>query len=210
LLQAEAGRFTDMAVAKGVDSTEWSWNSRFWDADNDGWLDIYVVNGIWFRGQGTPPKYFFHNQSGNGFVDRTDSFGLQNYMLQSAFTTVDFDRDGDLDMIANSINGPLWIYRNNESRNNAVSIQLIDKHGNHDGIGSRITIHYGKSGELAQVREIKSGGGFLSFDHPEAHFGLGNESRITAIDVLWSTGESSTVRGSLPANSHYTLTREAN
>ena len=47
------------------------------------------------------PILFFRNEDGNVFADLTDDYGFQNYMIVSAYTVVDFDRDGDLDFITN-------------------------------------------------------------------------------------------------------------
>ena len=50
--------------------------------------------------------------------------------------------------------------------------QFHDEKGNRFCLGCKIIIHYGQNGEKHQFREIKSGGGFHSYDAPEAHFGL--------------------------------------
>jgi hypothetical protein len=74
-----------------------------------------------------------------------------------------------------------------------------------------VTIRYGRDreddGPKAQIREIKSGGGFLSFDAPLVHFGLGSQRSIEKVEVEWSTGEKTTLEGSLPANARYTISR---
>ncbi|MCH7854886.1 MAG: ASPIC/UnbV domain-containing protein [Proteobacteria bacterium] len=55
----------------------------------------------------------------------------------------------------------------------SIVFQLHDEVGNRDGIGTKFTIHYGPRGERHQLRELKAGGGYISFDEPLAHFGLG-------------------------------------
>ena len=57
-----------------------------------------------------------------------DDLGLQNFMLQSAYVMVDFDNDGDLDMLANTISGPVWFYKNNDVGNNAIVFEFRDKY----------------------------------------------------------------------------------
>ena len=202
-------RFTDEAERAGVGFTGWSWNARFADVDNDEWQDIFVVAGSWFRAtpSGTTANFFFHNEAGTQFSDQTDAFGLQNIMIVSAYTIVDFDRDGDLDFVTNSINGPLWLLRNNAQTGNSIAFKLHDQVGNRDGIGTKFIIHYGTDAERHQIRELKASGGYLSFDEPLAHFGLGNYDVVERLEVRWSTGGATVFPGPFEAGHIYSLQR---
>ena len=91
----------------------------------------------------------------------------------SGYSYIDMDNDGDLDIVSIPEVGPVYVYRNNLQSGNAMFVELTDYEGNRFGIGSTITIHYGPSGERHQMREIETRGGFVSFDAPIAHFGLG-------------------------------------
>ena len=203
------GHFTDEAERVGVGFTGWSWNGRFADVDNDEWQDLYIVSGTWLRlsSVGAPTNFFFHNEAGKRFSDQTDAFGLQNYMIVSAYTIVDFDRDGDLDIITNSVNGPLWLYRNNSRTGHSIVFRLRDEVGNADGIGTKFTIHYGPGGERHQLRELKASGGYLSFDEAVAHFGLGKYDRVERLNISWSTGGSTLISGPFEAGYIYLLER---
>ena len=128
-------------------------------------------------------------------------------MIVSAYTVVDFDRDGDLDFVTNSINGPLWLLKNNTQKNNSIIFSIQDDVGNRDGIGTLFTIHYGPESKLHQMRELKSGGGYLSFDEPLAHFGLGTSSTVDRVEIRWSTGETTRLDGPFDAGHRYTLKR---
>jgi len=129
-------------------------------------------------------------------------------MIVSAFTVLDFDRDGDLDFVTNSINGPLWLMRNNNQAGNSIAFQLHDKVGNRDGIGTKFVVHYGKDSERHQMRELKSSGGYLSFDEPVAHFGLGEYGSVDKLVIKWSTGGSTEIPGPLKAGHMYTIQRD--
>jgi len=59
------------------------------------------------------------------------------------------------------------------------------------------------------MREIQAGGGFLSFDEPVAHFGLGQYDEVREIEVQWSTGTSTVAKGPFPANGRYIIERRA-
>ena len=202
-------RFTDESERAGVKFTGWSWNARFADVDNDEWQDLFVVAGSWFRAtpSGTTANFFFHNEGGKRFSEQTDAFGFQNFMIVSAYTVLDFDRDGDLDFVTNSINGPLWLLRNNNRSGNSIGFGLRDEIGNRDGIGTKFTIHYGPDGERHQMRELKSSGGYLSFDEPVAHFGLGEYDTIERLEISWSTGGTTEVPGPFKAGHTYRLSR---
>jgi hypothetical protein len=206
---ATTGRFTDETERAGVAFTGWSWNARFADVDNDEWQDIFVVAGSWFRAtpSGTTANFFFHNEAGRTFSDQTKAFGLQNFMIVSAFTVVDFDRDGDLDFVTNSINGPLWLLRNNSRSGHSIAFELRDEVGNRYGIGTKFTIHYGPDGGRHQLRELKASGGYLSFDEPLAHFGLGEYTRVDRLEISWSTGGKTVIPGPFEAGHLYSLQR---
>ena len=206
---ASEEHFTDEAERAGVGFTGWSWNARFADVDNDEWQDIFVVAGSWFRAtpSGTTANFFFHNEAGKTFSDQTDAFGLQNIMIVSAYTVVDFDRDGDLDFVTNSINGPLWLLRNNSQSGNSIVFQLHDEVGNRDGIGTKFFVHYGAKGQRHQMRELKASGGYLSFDEPSAHFGLGKYDRIERLEIHWSTGGATEIPGPFEAGHVYSVQR---
>lgn len=208
---SSTGGFTDTAKGAGVGFTGWSWNARFADVDNDEWQDIFVAAGSWFRAtpSGTTANFFFHNEAGQRFSDKTDAFGLQNFMIVSAYTVVDFDRDGDLDFVTNSVNGPLWLLRNNSRVGNSIAFQLRDEVGNRDGIGTKFTIHYGPGGERHQLRELKASGGYLSFDEPLVHFGLGEHDRVERLEINWSTGGTTVMSGPFDAGHIYSLERSA-
>lgn len=208
---ADANRFTDEAERAGVEFTGWSWNARFADVDNDEWQDLFVVAGSWFRAtpSGTTANFFFRNEADGTFSDRTDDWGFQNFMIVSAYTVLDYDRDGDLDFVTNSINGPLWLLRNNTQGGNSIAFELRDEIGNRDGIGSKFYIYYGAQGERAQMRELKASGGYLSYDEPVAHFGLGKHERVERLEVHWSTGGRTEIGGPFKAGHMYRLQRLA-
>ena len=207
LIGLDDGRFVDQAEDMNVDITGWSWNAKIADLDNDEWQDIYVVNGTWLRADASPSNMYFSNQRGKGFVERTGEYGLRDYMIVSAYTYLDFDNDGDLDIVTNAINGPLKVYVNNETANNSISVELRDHRGNRFAIGGKIIVHYGPDQSRRQIREIKAGGGFISFDAPVAHFGLGAFERVDRMEIVWPTGERTEIERPFPAGARYRIER---
>ena len=133
--------------------------------------------------------------------------GVQDFTVVTAYTTLDIDNDGDLDVLTNAVNAPVRLYVNGESANQSIAFELRDELANRFGIGSKIIIHYGEEGELHQVRELKASGGFLSFDAPVAYFGLGGHEEVERVEVVWSTGEVSNLEGPFPARAKYSVSR---
>ena len=171
--------------------------------DNDEWQDLYLVTGWWLENS-IYSNIFFHNQGGEHFISAVEEFGLENKLKESSYTYIDIDNDGDLDIITTAMHGVVDVYVNNENKNNLITFELRDEQGNSFGIGTKIYINYdGKQ----QVREIKSGSGYLSFDAPYAHFGLGSHDTIDSIEIVWSTGEATQIDQPFDANNRYIITR---
>jgi inositol oxygenase len=92
-------------------------------------------------------------------------------------------------------------------KNSGIVFELNDSKANRAGIGSRIIIHYGPGGSKHQLREIKASGGFLSYDAPRAHLGLGEHRVISRVEVIWSTGENTELSGEFRAGHRYVIER---
>lgn len=204
LVSDSAGNFSDRAKELGVVLAGWTWNAKFADVDNDEWVDLFVVNGLFFS-KTRESNYLYLNRQGEGFEDATVESGAEGYFPTSAYTYLDFDNDGDLDIITVPLHGPIWVYENHSSNRNSMAFELRDFRGNRFGIGAKVVIRYGDGRH--QMREIQSGGGFTSFDAPVAYFGLGDFESVDEIEIHWSTGERSEIRGPFEVGSTYRITR---
>ncbi len=207
LVPDDAGSFKDLALGYNVREAGWAWNAQFADLDQDGYQDLYVANGMFQENtaEARESNHFFHNEGGKTFKDKTDDFGLTMHAEVSAYTYVDIDNDGDLDIVAAEAVGPVWVLVNNESDANAVSFELRDTEGNHFGIGSRVLATL-NDGEV-YMRELNSSGGFLSYNDPIVHFGIGERQSISSIEVRWPTGEATVVEGNFAPGKRYRITR---
>lgn len=203
----EGGRYAETAAAMNVEVGGWSWDVSNGDFDNDGWQDLYIVNGTWVPNEVTPSNIFLRNRDGAAFEDATQGFGLEDYAITAAATLADLDNDGDLDVIAVPVNAPVVAFMNNSERS-AISFQLDDSLGNRDGIGARIEIRHDGFGTGRQSREIQLGGGFMSFDAPVAHFGLGDLTAIDGASIVWADGRVSELAGPLEAGATYIVHRD--
>ena len=165
-----------------------------------------VVNGVPIT-QEFAPNNFFRNLQGESFIPAEEEFGLDDRDHSSSYTYIDIDRDGDLDIIANTLYGPFKVYINNNTQGNSITVKLTDELGNRFCLGCTLIIRYGPNGTRHQLREIKTGGGFHSYDAPMAHFGLGEYDSIHQIEIVWSTGETSILKHEFAANHEYTIFR---
>jgi len=200
------GEYEELAEDMNIDISGWSWTARFADLDNDEWQDIYVVNGRYLLNK-RATKVFFKNQQGLSFSNDTRKSGLENYLAMSAYTYIDYDNDGDLDIIATTFDGPIWVYTNTTQINRSIVFELEDKEGNRQGVGSRVIIYYGEGQAKRQIRELKASGGFISFDAARLHFGLGKHATVSQVDVIWPTGDKSEIKGEFKAGHHYKIER---
>ncbi len=204
--------FINTSEDKNAQYGAWSWAGKFADLDNDGWQDIYVANGSVYAAFVGPtthsPNMFFHNNKGEQFSLKHVSYGLDDFDHSSAFTYIDMDNDGDLDIIGNTTHGGLKVFKNNHNRNHSIMIEIKDEIGNANCIGCKVLIATGSGEqEVKQIREIKAGGGFLSFDAPYAHFGLGDKTIVNKLAVIWSTGERIIFNRKFEAGYKYTVSR---
>ena len=212
-LMAQGAKFIDVSENAGIARSNWSWNSKALDIDNDRFQDILVGTGFGFGSSGEAdllvnlevfPNVVFHNMQGLKFVRAEGDFGLDDYINTSAYALTDFDLDGDMDILEYGQLVGIRLYENRVNRNNSVTFLFDDQRGNRFCIGCKITIE-SESGE--QIREIKASGGYLSFDEPIAQFGLGGDMEITDVKVQWSTGEVTKLDRKLNANRRYLISR---
>lgn len=206
LFVEENGRYKNMAKQMGLDVMGWSWSTKFADLDNDGWQDIYSVNGL-FDSRRRESNEFFRNIEGKVFERQTKESGLEDYFTAGAYTYVDFDADGDLDIITLPFSAPPHVYRNQTQGANALMVELRDMLGNRFAIGSKVIVHYGPEGKLHQMRELKAGGGFQSMDPPLLHFGLADHTQVQRIEILWSTGGRDMLQGPFETGYRYRIQR---
>ncbi len=207
LEQSTDGTFIDTAIEAGLDVGGWSWDVKIADFDNDQWQDVYIVNGTWVPNEVSPSNMYFKNMQGEKFEERAQSAGLVDYLITAAASKFDIDNDGDLDLLTIPVNGPAKLFVNNTNNDAGLSLSLRDHLGNRFGIGATVIARYGENLELMQSRELQLGGGFMSFDAPRLHFGLGTHKQVSQLEIRWVDGSSSTIKEPLLGGRHYTITR---
>ena len=139
-------------------------------------------------------NYLYRNNKDLTFSNSTEEWGLTKNGISNGAVYADLDNDGDLDLVINQLNDIATIYRNNTSNNskspNYLRIQLKGNNKNTSGIGAKIYLT-AKGG--SQFQEQYFNRGFQSSVDPILHFGLGNDSVVQKLKVLWPTGELSEI-----------------
>jgi hypothetical protein len=191
--------FTDRSMPSGVGEPSLpfvTFGINFFDGDNDGDLDIFAANGhvmdkAHLEGTGISyeePNQLYRNDGRSGYVNVSAAAGecFSRREVSRGAAIGDYDNDGDLDILVTNCGGPARLYRNDSANDNHwLSIRTVGHQSNRDGIGARVRV---VSGPLVQVREVKSGSGYLSASDIRVHFGLGPRSRIDTVEVRWPSG----------------------
>ena len=180
----------------GVNTRFLGWGCGFVDFDNDGWLDIFLVNGHVYpevekltTEAGYPQrKVLYQNQRNGSFKDVAEKVGgpLLEPTASRGCAFGDFDNDGDVDVVINPVNDfPVLLRTDSATNNNWISIKLVGVKSNRDGIGARIkVVTDGKT----QIDEVRSGGSYYSQNDLRVHFGLGKATKAQTIEARWPSG----------------------
>lgn len=190
------GAFADATAAAGLGDEArpyLGWSTAFFDADNDGWLDLFVANGHLYpqlqdhpSGLRYAQRNLFYWNEGGVFRQAVPGPGLEITAVSRATAFGDYDNDGDVDLLVVNLNGAPNLLRNDGgNRNNWLGLQLEGVASNRDGIGARLTLF---SGRGAQVRQVKRGYGYQSQHDGRALFGLGQEEQVERVEIRWPSG----------------------
>jgi hypothetical protein len=170
--------------------------TRFMDYDNDGRRDIFMANGhvldnIQRYHAGTQyaePKLMFRNRGNGVFENVSDGLGsdFQLARVSRGAAIADFDNDGDLDILVNNNGQAPQLMRNDGGNaNHWLEILLIGTKSNRDGLGARVKL---TAGDLILYEQRKGGMSYQSAQDPRLHFGLGESTKVDAIEILWPSG----------------------
>jgi len=199
LYRANGKSFEDIAPQSGVgmaSKNSLGFGCVFLDVNLDGWLDFAVANGHIddtvrnIRGNvgyAQPPQLFLNSGKGN-FRDVAVEVGggFAEPRVGRGLAYADFDRDGDLDLLLTTNNGPAYLYRNDQlTGNRSVRFQLAGTKSNRDAIGATVRI---LSGGMTQSRMVKGGSSYLSQSELPVTFGLEKLDRIDQVVIEWPSG----------------------
>ena len=187
--------FDDVAPSTGIaKATRFlsGWGLKFFDYDNDGYLDLLLANGnpddliALLHGEVTyeEPLLLFHN-NGRSFENVSAQSGpvFAKQFSARGMAIGDFDNDGATDVLVGVNDGaPVLLHNAVGSQNHWLGLKLVGTKSNIDAIGARIAY---QAGDLKQHRMKVGGGSFLSAHDPRMILGIGNRTRLDWLEVQW-------------------------
>ena len=192
LYKNDGGVFVDATDDANVSDGSWGWAACFFDANNDGHLDIYHVNG--YRDMNnfgtdfaTDRSRLFVSDGLGGFRAMAEVANVDDQEQGRGLVCADFDNDGDTDLFVTHRNptNSATLYRNDSVSGNYLAVSLVGNSKNSEAAGARIRA---QTGSLTQTREITIGSNFTSQNPAEQLFGLGTFAQVDSLQITWPDG----------------------
>ncbi len=174
------------------------WGDAFLDYDNDGWVDIIVVNGHVYPQLdkvklGASAGYrqrrlFYRNRRDGTFDEVAAQFGdvMMHERVSRGLAIGDIDNDGRIDVAINDLDGaPQLLHNEIAPAGNWIIVKLQGKAPNTDAIGAIVTV---TSAGVTQKALVQSGTSYISQNDMRQHFGVGAATAIDTIEVTWPDG----------------------
>ena len=210
-----SGLFTDQAPRNGI--SRWTMQSLtfgafFFDYDLDGKPDILAVNGhvadditqLQPTIKYAQPPQIFRNDGNGKFEDVSSKLGsaVQQPIVGRGAAYLDYDNDGDLDLVLMNNRGTARLLRNdNGNQNDVLRVKTVGTKSNRDGIGAKVTVTTNTGQRLFAM--VKSGSSYLSQSELPLTFGLGKPGTVKSmnLEIIWPSGHKDSITGALPNRS---------
>ncbi len=206
---------SEIGLMSGVSRTDWSWSPLFADMDNDGYKDLLITNGFprditdldfgEFKFNTSRylspdkildsiptikiPNYAYKYDGAKKFMDKGNDWGLSVPSFSNGAAFADLDNDGDLDYVVNNINDPAFLFENNLNNSDTKSPNYLKvnlKDSKTHGIGAKLVVRFDDG--TFQYHENYLYRGYMSSVEGIVHFGLGNNKKVSSLEVLWPNG----------------------
>jgi hypothetical protein len=192
------GSCEDRTFAAGVGvNTRWlGWGVAFVDLDNDGWLDLFLVNGhvypevqrLQTEAGYKQRKVVYRNLANGRFEDITERLGppVTTPAAGRGAAFADLDNDGDIDVVVNNVHAEPDLFRlDSPAGARWTTLKLVGTKSNRSAIGARVRL-FGSGG--VQVQEVRGGGSYFSQNDLRVHFGLGRSTIVERLEIRWPNG----------------------
>jgi hypothetical protein len=189
VLQVRSGDgWRNEAARRGVDATGWSWSGKFGDLDNDGFLDLYVVNGMiaenmfaHLPGAELVEQNRAFRNYGDGRFRPAPEWDLGSTASGRGMLMADMDADGDLDIVVNNLREVAQLFENRTCGGSGLEVDVAwSESPNTYAIGAELELHT-SMGVLR--RDIRTASGYLSGDAPRVHFGFPTDTRLERLVI---------------------------
>ena len=180
-------QFEDRTQKRGLSNSGqrlMGWGAQFFDADNDGWLDLALVNGHLHDRPQAPQ--FYLNQHGR-LADVSAQVGpyFKAAKLGRSLATWDYDRDGDVDLVVSHQREPASVLRNDCRKGRSLVVRLIGTRSPRDATGAIVRA---RVGDQWMTRLVSTQGGYLSANSADVVIGLGIAKTVDELEVRWPSG----------------------
>ncbi len=190
--------FTNIVGLGEVSFLKLAFGTKFFDANNDGTLDLFVANGHLYPTESDALEYaqadqFFINTRDGTFIDVSEQsgeyFSIRRVGRGAAFG--DYDNDGDTDIFVVNLNQEGVLLRNEGGNKNSwLTIKTVGVKSNRDGIGARVEV---VTRSHSQIKEVQAGSSYLSGHDLRLIFGLGTETKAETVKITWPSGAEQTL-----------------
>jgi enediyne biosynthesis protein E4 len=188
----------DRTFAGGLGTnTRWlGWGTAFVDFANDGWLDLFLVNGHVYpeveqlktEAGYKQRKVVYRNRRDGRFEDVTERLGAPATTPRAGRGAAfgDVDNDGDVDVVVNNVHDtPDLFLTEADGRNHWLTVALEGTRSNRSAIGARVRA---SAGGVVQTQEVRGGGSYASQNDLRVHFGLAEAANVERLEVRWPSG----------------------
>jgi len=210
-LQSPEGIFVDEVNRKGLGQASFGvlgFGTQAADFDNNGWLDLAVLNGHVYDGRvdDIPFRMLPQLYEGNrdGFLLHAEAEAgayWSEKKLGRTLALLDWNRDGRLDLLASHLDKPIALLQNNSTGKNWVQFELVGTTSEREAIGAEIQVAIG---EERWTGWQTGGDGLMCSNEPLLHFGVGSSTGSAQVEVRWPSGMK-TVINELPMNRRYLI-----
>jgi hypothetical protein len=194
--------FTEISPQMGIAEVTYpflTWATEFIDYDNDGWKDLFLVNGHlypqvdrrdWGTSYAQRPLLFHSVNRGNKFelMPAVLGTGLADVIPGRGAAFGDLFNDGKMDVVINCIDHSPVLMRNvSPDHHHWVGLKLVGgPKSPRDAIGATV---YVTAGGMRQRGDVLSGGSYESSNDQRPHFGLGDSASVDEVEIRWPSGE---------------------